>query len=539
MARNTSVNEMLDLLETPTCPPDRGWTTGNIAEAFPGVFQRFGASFVFRPMETAFRKLFVDLGVFPASEVSIPHDASDCFWSIFSGRGAGNIDKFVEIGNVMPGTSATAIEAQLFGNPRPETVDDNTLARVPIILAKAPNWMFGAPKRHDAMFDELRTWRLAELKRIPTLDEAGCNALITDSRNRFEQMMTLHMGVAMVASSLAEKVTEFAVEAGHGDLQAPLLSGVGSDENEVAQDLWNLAHGTLELSVFLERHGYHGPNEGQLHARVWRDDPAPVLSRLEDYRDIPTGSPRAPEQRTASQVEANRAALETLLSTTSRAKRPIVERLVRTAGRFLALREQGKAGYLLTFDVGRAAARQLGALLVDRHVIDEVDDVFHLSVDELQAGVSNDQRDFVAEQAAAHTRREQLRLPKAWSGQPEIETVELATSDALAIGATVDGIAASPGVHEGIARVVHDPGTTDVEPGDVLVCETTDPSWVALFMVAGAVVTDHGGMLSHGPIVAREMGIPCVAGTGDGSARIQTGQTVRVNGDTGSVEIVA
>lgn len=389
------------------------------------------------------------------------------------------------------------------------------------------------------MFDELRTWRLAELKRIPTLDEAGCNAVITDSRNRFEQMMTLHMGVAMVASSLAEKVTELAVEAGHGDLQAPLLSGVGSDENEVAQDLWDLAHGAIELGVFLERHGYHGPNEGQLHARVWRDDPAPVLSRLEDYRDIPTGSPRAPEQRTASQVEANRAALETLLSATSRAKRPIVERLVRTAGRFLALREQGKAGYLLTFDVGRAAARRLGSLLVDRHVIDEVDDVFHLSVDELQAGVSNDQRDFVAEQAAAYTRREQLRLPKAWSGQPEIETVELAAGDALDIGATVDGIAASPGVHEGIARVVHDPATTDVEPGDVLVCETTDPSWVALFMVAGAVVTDHGGMLSHGPIVAREMGVPCVAGTGDGSAQIQTGQTVRVNGDTGSVEIVA
>ena len=535
----TTIDEMLDILDTPVCPPERGWTSGNIAEAFPGTFQRFGASFAFRPMESAFRDLFADLGVFPDTEREIPKYASDCFWSIFSGWGAGNIDKFVQIGNVMPGTSATAIETQLFGNPRADTVDNNTLKRVPAILTRAPLWMKGATRRHDAMFDELREWRLEQLRRIHELDQDGCNAVIADARDRFGKMMAIHMGVAMVASSLAEKVTDMATAAGHAELVSALLAGVGSDENEVAQDLWGLAHGEIDLADFIDRHGYHGPNEGQLHGRVWRDDPSPILARLDDYREIAPGSPRAPRTRTARQIEANRVALDTLLASTPTLKRPVVKKLVASAARFLALREQGKAGYLMTFDVGRATARRFGALLVEQGRVDEIDDVFHFSVSELAGELGGDLRPHVETQRALYLRRTMIRVPMAWSGQPEITSMEDSVAQALCVGETINGVAASAGVWEGRARVVRDPGTTELDPGDILVCETTDPSWIALFMVAGAVVTDHGGMLSHGPIVAREIGIPCVAGTTNGSYRIRDGQTIRVDGDTGAVEVLA
>jgi phosphohistidine swiveling domain-containing protein len=76
------------------------------------------------------------------------------------------------------------------------------------------------------------------------------------------------------------------------------------------------------------------------------------------------------------------------------------------------------------------------------------------------------------------------------------------------------------------------------DDGDILVCETTDPSWVSLFLVAGGVVTDFGGMLSHGPIVAREVGIPCVCGTQNASHRIKDGQQIRVDGNHGTVEML-
>ena len=107
-----------------------------------------------------------------------------------------------------------------------------------------------------------------------------------------------------------------------------------------------------------------------------------------------------------------------------------------------------------------------------------------------------------------------------------------------AVGTVVSGLAASGGVVEGRARVVRDPAATELDDGDILVCETTDPSWVSLFLVAGGVVTDHGGMLSHGPIGARELGIPCVCGTADGSHRLRDGQRIRVDGNQGTVEVL-
>jgi phosphoenolpyruvate synthase/pyruvate phosphate dikinase len=131
------------------------------------------------------------------------------------------------------------------------------------------------------------------------------------------------------------------------------------------------------------------------------------------------------------------------------------------------------------------------------------------------------------------------RLPQAWAGLPElIEIGGDAATDAAA-GTTITGVAASGGVVEGRARVVRDPAATELDDGDILVCETTDPSWVSLFMVAGAVVTDFGGLLSHGPIVARELGLPCVCGTEEGSRRIRDGQRIRVDGDRGVVEVLS
>ena len=78
----------------------------------------------------------------------------------------------------------------------------------------------------------------------------------------------------------------------------------------------------------------------------------------------------------------------------------------------------------------------------------------------------------------------------------------------------------------------------ELQPGEVLVCHTTDPSWSPYFFVAAAVVIDIGGTLSHGAIVARELGIPCVVNTQTGTQTIRSGDQVRVDGDAGTVEIL-
>lgn len=543
---------VVDMLDNATCDPDVCWTTGNVADAFPGVFTTFTFSFVHAPMERAMRRMFAWLGVFAAADLDILPRIEDQFWTSFAGRAAANIDQFRRVAGFIPGTSATAIEQQLFGYVRPETVDANSMRRYPAIALKAPRAIVTLPKKHDAMFADLRQWRLDSLARVPTLDEFGCLELIAQAKSRFGVFMIEHLIVAFVSSGLADRLAELVAKVELPGIESRLLSGVGSDENEVAHDLWALAHEQLSLAVFLDRHGYHGPNEGQISGVSWREDPSPVLRRLADYRNIAAEDARAPRNRTATQARV-RAEAAAELAGTSKLTGAQVRTLVKLTARFLALREQGKAGYLLTFDVAKAACRRLGALLAERGVLADPEDVFHLSHDELRAIGSSGAHgahgtgalvagltmsELIAARRALFTERESLRLPQAWAGVPVLTKVEGPATEGAAVGTVIRGVPASGGGATGRARVVSDPSTADFDDGDILICETTDPGWISLFMVAAAVVTDHGGMLSHGPIVARELGLPCVCGTEGASRLIRDGQTVRVDGDAGTVEIL-
>ena len=96
----------------------------------------------------------------------------------------------------------------------------------------------------------------------------------------------------------------------------------------------------------------------------------------------------------------------------------------------------------------------------------------------------------------------------------------------------------SAGAHEGRVRVIFHPLGAKLVPGDVLVCRGTDPAWTPLFLQAGALVMETGGAVSHGSIVAREYGLPAVAGVAAATERIKDGAYVRVNGETGEVTIL-
>ena len=99
------------------------------------------------------------------------------------------------------------------------------------------------------------------------------------------------------------------------------------------------------------------------------------------------------------------------------------------------------------------------------------------------------------------------------------------------------GEAVSPGAYEGTVRVLHDPSER-LLPGEVLVCESTNPAWTPHFLVAGALVMEVGGLMTHGSVVAREFGVPGVVGVADVTRRLQTGQQVRVDGNRGEVIVL-
>ena len=171
-----------------------------------------------------------------------------------------------------------------------------------------------------------------------------------------------------------------------------------------------------------------------------------------------------------------------------------------------------------SLDVARAAARTLGRDLADRGELDDPEDVFHLVAEEFITGRAPDLRDRVAYRKGLATEYGQIELPLMFVGNPE--AVAIADDGAAEPVQSLTGLGVSPGVVEGIARVIVDPATSEpLEPGEILVCNTTDPSWVGHFLVAAALVIDVGGPMSHGAIVARELGVPCVINTVSGTTQ--------------------
>jgi len=167
------------------------------------------------------------------------------------------------------------------------------------------------------------------------------------------------------------------------------------------------------------------------------------------------------------------------------------------------------------------------------------DDVFYLESSELLSADHGDGRKW--REVVANRRRQRAAhlavvIPNAWRGRPEPKP--LAVADPRFAGARIQAIGASPGVVEGRVRVVTDPTEAELDEGDVLVAVTTDPGWASLMFVSSALVVDLGGLLSHAAVVARELGIPCVMGTESGTTRLRTGDHVRVDGGSGTVELL-
>ena len=171
-------------------------------------------------------------------------------------------------------------------------------------------------------------------------------------------------------------------------------------------------------------------------------------------------------------------------------------------------------------------------------LLTQSDDLFFLHLDELEALAGGEEREWAATVAdrrqvyAQEMRRKQVPRLLLSDGHAFYEGVMAPDQEEEGV---IVGSPVSAGVVEGVVRVVLDPFTEQLEPGEILVCPGTDPSWTPLFLVAGGLVTEVGGMMTHGSVVAREYGIPAVVGVHQATARLQTGERVRVDGTAGRV----
>jgi pyruvate,water dikinase len=331
------------------------------------------------------------------------------------------------------------------------------------------------------------------------------------------------------------------------------------DANHVLARLRQSAAGQqflAEFDSYLDVYGRRG-DKWSYRDVSWIEDPTPVLNNLRDYMSQPDRDLDAELTALATQREtriaATRAALQSF-------PQPVV-------GQFEFLLAAAQLGTILSEDHGywidfrasyalRRVIMECGRRLVAAGVANAADDVFLLTLAELRETLLQtphpDRHGLIAERQAVMDHFATVAAPPALGtpppdGGPGDDPVGRtlgkffgqppAPSDDPNV---INGNAGSPGVARGPAKVVCKlTEAGKLEPGDILVTETTAPPWTPLFATAAAVVTDTGGILSHCAVVAREYGIPAVVGTQYASEAIRDGQIVEVDGNAGIVRILS
>jgi len=295
----------------------------------------------------------------------------------------------------------------------------------------------------------------------------------------------------------------------------------------------------LGLADFLADYGHRGAAEVDLGMPRWDEDPTPVFAAIANYLRV-TDPEQAPDLRFARAAATAEATLADLL-VRARRRRPVRGRiagfLLRRARSLAGLRESGKFAGLYRIGELRRQLLLIGADLTGAGLLDQPGDVMFLTQDEAHAAVHEgaDQRETVATRRTVYERELRRRaVPVALlSDGTDVEAV----MPAAAADGALRGVGAAAGRATGPARVVHDPATAHLEPGDVLVAATTDPGWTPLFLTAAALVTETGAIMAHGPTVAREYGIPAVICVPDATRKITTGQLITVDAGAGTVTI--
>lgn len=315
-------------------------------------------------------------------------------------------------------------------------------------------------------------------------------------------------------------------------------SGGRRDWSSLAQQLAQVPSGAdflAALDDFLVANGARTAEEFELATPRWREDPMSLFPFLRAFID-PLGEEAAREGAALSR-RAREQAIAEIDAHLTLPQRWIVHRLLASYTDYATWRENVKYRLMEHYGELRRLFLTTGSMLAANGALERPDDVFFLTPAEAMALIED--RGLVSQpQALVRTRR---KLHDKWAAQaaPNVivgldEALFSAPEDGLA------GIGCSPGVAEGVARVLRTPSeATALKPNEVLVAPNTDPGWTPLFLGCRAVVTEIGGFLSHGAIVAREYGVPAVFNVRQATSHIHTGDVVRVDGTRGRVVVVS
>jgi rifampicin phosphotransferase len=295
------------------------------------------------------------------------------------------------------------------------------------------------------------------------------------------------------------------------------------------------------INAYLNKYGMRCAGEIDLTRTRWSEKPTTlvpmILSNIKNFE--PNASKRKFEQGRQEALEKKQELLDQLKQLPDgEQKAKETKRMISLIRNFIGYREYPKYGMINRYFVYKQAILTEAEQLVQAGVIHEKEDIYYLTFEELREVVCTNKLDYqiISKRKDEYKFYEKLTPPRVITSDGEIIAGEYKREDLPA--EAIVGLPVSSGVIEGRARVILNMEDAVLEEGDILVTTFTDPSWTPLFVSIKGLVTEVGGLMTHGAVIAREYGLPAVVGVENATKLIKDGQRIRVHGTEGYIEIL-
>ncbi|MGP3916729.1 rifamycin-inactivating phosphotransferase [Nonomuraea sp. 10N515B] len=295
------------------------------------------------------------------------------------------------------------------------------------------------------------------------------------------------------------------------------------------------------IETWLDKYGMRCVGEIDITRPRWSERPSTlvpmILGNIKNFE--PGAGERRFEQGRQEAWKKEQELLERLRALPDgQRKAEETKRMIDRVRTFIGYREYPKYGMVSRYFVYKQALLEEAERLVQAHVLREKEDIFYLTFQELHDVVRTNRVDdqLIGRRKEAFRSYQALTPPRVLTSDGEAISGTYRRDD-MPAGALI-GLPVSAGTVEGRARVILDMARADLEPGDILVTAHTDPSWTPVFVAIAGLVTEVGGLMTHGAVIAREYGLPAVVGVVDATRLIPDGKRIRVHGTDGYVEIL-
>jgi len=295
------------------------------------------------------------------------------------------------------------------------------------------------------------------------------------------------------------------------------------------------------IYTFLNKYGMRCAGEIDITKTRWSEKPTTlvpmILSNIKNHE--PNASNRKFEQGRQEALKKEQELLDRLKQLSDgEQKAKETKRMIDLIRNFIGYREYPKYGMVNRYFVYKQALLKEAEQLVQANAIHEKEDIYYLTFEELREVVRTNKLDYqiVSLRKDEYKLYEKLTPPRVITSDGEIIAGEYKRENLPA--EAIVGLPVSSGVIEGRARVILNMEDADLEDGDILVTSFTDPSWTPLFVSIKGLVTEVGGLMTHGAVIAREYGLPAVVGVENATKLIKDGQRIRVHGTEGYIEIL-